>query len=267
MNKRKFILALILGVASMLLAACDSDSSSGTDSGELSSSLAIRLSSGAKENTSSSSFKSLSSSSNTEVKVAWDYLNPNITYGEITDDRDGQVYKTVVIGTQTWMAQNLNYEMDSIFQFNNWCYENSADSCAKYGRLYTWGLALSACPVGWHVPDTTELHAFINFVNANNGDEGVGTSLKSTTGWNAYPGIATGTDRFGFSAIPIGYSDNFYGSGSNTYFWSVTEGIKSYKGFTDYAFYMSLLYNGEISLLGYYKKSYAFSIRCLKDSE
>ena len=57
------------------------------------------------------------------------------------DPRDGQIYKTVAIGSQTWMAENLNYEMA-----NSTCYDNFVSNCYKNGRLYAWKAALESCP-------------------------------------------------------------------------------------------------------------------------
>ena len=72
-------------------------------------------------------------------------------FSEITDARDGQTYKTVTLGDQTWLAQDLNYETD-----NSWCFQNDPANCETYGRLYNWEAAMNACPAGWHLPSDQE---------------------------------------------------------------------------------------------------------------
>jgi uncharacterized protein (TIGR02145 family) len=134
-----------------------------------------------------------------------------VTYG---DDLvyGNQTYKTVVIGSQTWMAENLNYQPTS---GNSWCYENSADSCNKYGRLYDWSTAMNistsynsstyggsdvkhqgVCPLGWHLPSRNEWDILAESVGGQKDYDDyygwpewhiwelAGTKLKSKSGWN-----------------------------------------------------------------------------------
>jgi uncharacterized protein (TIGR02145 family) len=109
-----------------------------------------------------------------------------------TDPRDGQRYRAVKIGGKPWMAQNLNYQTGK-----SWCYANNNSNCEKYGRLYDWNTAKTACPTGWHLPSEKE---WDNLVAAAGGKV-AGKTLKSTYGWDKN---GNGTDDFGFSALPSG---------------------------------------------------------------
>ena len=257
-------------------------------------------SSSSEKNSSSSSIVSSNSSSSSvvpTVSVASPCKNEagdNCEYGTLTDDRDGQTYKTVKIGEQWWMAENLNYAYTGVpfkvYDFasdsTSWCCDNDAANCAKYGRLYTWSAAMDSvgewstngkgcgygptcsptysvrgvCPEGWHLPDTTEWHALFTAVG---GKGTAGKMLKSTEGWNDYEGTSgNGLDKYVFSALSAGrrYYDGDYGNeGYNTLFWSSTEG-NSY-----FAYYMYLGYYYDDAGLDDVDKNYGFSVRCLMD--
>jgi len=172
-----------------------------------------------------------------------------LSVGEFIDTRDGKTYKTVKIGTQIWMAENLNYKISS----GSWCYDNIEENCNKYGRLYDWETAMKACPSGWHLPTKKGFEALLKTINDN------GISLK-TVGQGIKDGAGTNTS--GFSALLAG-NRNLNGSFRNldvyTYFWSSTE----YYGNSAYT--MSLgYYNSDVGLY-YNNKKYGFSVRCIKE--
>ena len=155
-----------------------------------------------------------------------------------------RIYKTVAIGTQTWMAENLNYEASG-----SKCYENNSGNCAKYGRLYDWNTAMKVCPSGWHLPTDDEWTKLVNTVG-----EPVGTKLKSRSGWN-------GTDFYGFSALPggIGFgSGSFDGASEFGSWWNATE----YNANSAWCRNMN---SGDDNVRYYLGKSNLFSVRCIKD--
>ena len=209
---------------------------------------------------SSDSETSVSSSSSAESSSSVTLATPcktetedNCEYGELVDDRDGQTYKTVTIGTQTWMAQNLNYETA-----NSYCYDDNASFCSKYGRLYTWEVATTVCPEGWHLPTKAEFETLFTAVG---GQSTAGEVLKSATGWTAYGGI-TNEYAFAFSALPAGLrglSGGYKFEGGLAYFWSSTENS------SDNAYYMDLYDSLGYAYLDNGGKNYGFSVRCLKD--
>ena len=162
----------------------ESSSSVESSSSEKPSSSSVVESSSSVAENSSSSEDDVSSSSE-YYKLSWDYLNPSIPYDTIIDSRDGQVYKVVTIGNQTWMAENLNY-YDTIqipeLTAHSWCFNNDVNYCERYGRLYDNPVALDydstqttvykrykneedgydslhvvgICPDGWRIPTRTE---------------------------------------------------------------------------------------------------------------
>ena len=124
----------------------------------------------------------------------------------IMKDRAGKVYETVVIGTQQWMAENLNYVTDSSF-----CYNNEETNCNAFGRLYSRVESQTICPTGWHLPSRDEWATLFSvagcsdFVSKNRCDD-VGYVLKSTGGWTASTSTLNGADTYGFTVLPAGVS-------------------------------------------------------------
>lgn len=203
-------------------------------------------------------------------------------YGTLTDERDNKTYKTVTIGTQTWMAENLNYSDSVNYPRQIRCYNNSLDSCAKYGRLYTWTATMDSvgtfstngkgcgygktcsptypvrgiCPEGWHLPTKAEFETLFTTVG---GESTAGKMLKSTSGW-----ISNGNDAFGFSALPAGglYSSGYFlyaGRIGRANFWSATENYK------EHAYCLYLKYEDKGAYQQLLDKSSAYSVRCVKD--
>jgi len=195
---------------------------------------------------------------NTTIYAQW----IPIVYGE-TVSYGGETYQVVVIGTQTWFVRNLNYAGGSGSEIGA-CYENSADSCAKYGRLYTWDEAMSACPTGWHLPSDDEWTTLTDFV----GGEGVaGRELKLPSYWANYSGDDLGANDYGFSALPGGHSSNEHSSfrwwGISGLWWTSTD-----SNFTGRAWYREMqYYNWEVKkdMLNGGFKSWGYSVRCVKD--
>ena len=287
---------------------CDDESSSSRSSAKSSSSVTPKSSSSSKapkpaEGTSSSTKSSSSSaksssstkssssakSSSSIGKVFESSFNPDITYGTMTDSRDKKVYKTVKIGGQIWMAENLNYadssKTPSLLE-RSWCYNNDSANCAVAGRLYTWAAAIDSvklatdadnpqdcgfrktctlpdtvygiCPPGWHLPTQTEWKTLWTEVG---GRSNAGKILKSQTGWY---NNGNGTDSVGFSALPAGGWDvsngEFFAGGRLANFWSAS-GDDSHT-----AYHMDLSYEDEYANLNGYQKNYGFSVRCLQDA-
>jgi len=191
------------------------------------------------------------------------------------DSRDGKIYKKVTIGTQTWMAENLNYEVSG-----SKCYNNYSSNCNTYGRLYNWSTAMNLpstcnsnscssqiqskhrgiCPEGWHLPSDAEWTVLENaFGDINT----AGTKLKATTGWS---NNGNGTDNYGFSALPGGGGqpenypgDSFFGVGESGRWWS------TYEHYDTSARHRYMYYNiGNMKQYDYGKRSLS-SVRCLQD--
>jgi len=162
-------------------------------------------------------------------------------------------FKTVKIGNQVWMAENLNIDIQG-----SKCYENNPENCKKYGRLYDYGIALKACPKGWHLPSDKEWQMLIDFVGADGGKK-----LKAKEGWEEG---GNGTDEYGFSALPggdgssDGSSDgSFNAVGKLGNWWSATENDASD------AYRRSMYYSSaDVGRYNYDKASF-FSVRCVQD--
>ena len=171
--------------------------------------------------------------------------------GEMVDSRDGRTYKTVTIGNQVWLAENLALETA-----DSYCFADNDMNCETYGRLYTWDEAFFACPSRWHLPTLEEWNVLFSAVG---GEAFVGEHLKSANGWNDE---GNGMDYYGFSALPAGARDfngSFGNLGDNGYFWSASEESG------ENAFYIDFFYAEKSIETKFSNKAYSFSVRCLMD--
>ncbi|HNY29254.1 MAG TPA: FISUMP domain-containing protein [Fibrobacteria bacterium] len=212
-----------------------------------------------------------SSSTGTDPQVETP-TKPNDSTGTV--ESGGKSYRTRTIGGKTWMTENLQYAGASGNLGS--CPGNSQDSCAKYGRLYTWvavmGLADSClveecadqvkprhqgiCPALWHVPADSEWAALARLAG---GRDTAGWKLKAkpngALSWN-------GADSLGFAALPAGYglsNGKTYHVGETTYFWSSTETGKTFAAHSGFSTESSIMSYGGMN------KESEFSLRCVRD--
>lgn len=216
-----------------------------------------------------------------------DFDKIKVETGTLEDARDGKTYKTVTIKDQTWMAENLNYEVE-----NSSCAEGDSENCEAFGRLYTWTAAMDSattgcgytvvcdladsiaqpkvqgiCPEGWHIPTDSEWDTLIEIT----GDaDHAAQALKSKDVWTR----DAGEDTYKFSVLPTGYrgEKGDYTQPETASFWASTEFIQTSANTDMYptgkysknacARYM----DRDISVKHRsYDKRTARSIRCIKD--
>ncbi len=246
---------------------------------------------------SSSSVDKVNCSALLEGETGWSWdvpkecrFNPDIDYGAMTDSRDGKVYRTVKIGDQVWMAENLNFDPgqggsgEDKYDWS-WCYDNEPKKCDVAGRLYTWAAAIDSvklatdtknpqdcgdgkkcalpdtvygiCPPGWHLPSKAEFGTLLTVMG---GQSTASNVFKSQSGWAERK---NGADAFGFTALPVGGwapRYGFYLAGNGAYFWSAT-------GFdADYAEHLGIDYDKENTFLDFAYKHGGSSVRCLKNN-
>jgi uncharacterized protein (TIGR02145 family) len=191
---------------------------------------------------------------------------PTVIYG-------GKTYNTLAIGSQCWFKENLNIGTrrdGGVNQSNNgiiekWCYDNSEDSCTKYGGLYHWNEAMQysetigaqgICPIGWHIPTVAEYQTLAtNVDNESNSLKLIGQGT----------GAGMGTDVTGFSGLLAGgkWYDNsgFVAKEGWGSFWISQVGYSSI-----YSYSMRLENNNNtIFITDGSREEWGFSVRCIKD--
>ena len=203
------------------------------------------------------------------------------------DPRDGTRYKTVKIGNQLWMAENLKYlpsvspsnvgsETDPLYyvygyQGTDVLAVKATDNYKTYGVLYNWEAAKASCPKGWHLPSDTEykiLEMYLGMTQAQadvtgwrGTDQGGKLKEAGTTHWIS-PNTGA-TNSSGFTALPAGYRDtggSFYNRGSYAYFWSSSASFSSNAWFRYLYSSRSTVYRNNDG-----DKAFGFSVRCLRD--
>lgn len=245
----------------------DAPASSSSSSSSLSSSSAKSSSSSAPP--SSSSIDPSSSFSKSDL------FNPDITYGEMTDSRDGKIYRTIDFAGSTWMAENLNYADSSknpLLKGNSRCYDDDPNECEIFGRLYAHPAAMNdaqcgytfscnlgsghiqgICPDGWHIPTKKEAEELESRLASNDGK-----TAKSSYGWEAsYRG--TNTSGLSFTGAGILSGETFSGKGVYTSLWAYNAST------TGSPYYLMIQGSGLVTVTNIGGTKPFYSVRCIKD--
>ncbi len=224
-------------------------------------------------------------SSTTQIRITAS-INPNWICGEsFIDDRDGHVYASIEIGSQCWMAENLNIGTminGSNNQIDNsiiekYCYANSTANCDEYGGLYQWNEMMEysstpgqqgICPIGWHLPTDDEWCTLEQEVDpsiscTSTGWRGVdgGSRLKEAGTLHWLPPNSGANNSSGFTGLPAGYRGNTgtFDKITITGLWwsSSSTGADAWRRVLRYDYTQIYRTNN--------LKSYGFSVRCLLD--
>ena len=224
-------------------------------------------------------------------KDSW--YNPDITYGTLTDQRDGQTYRTVVIGTQNWMAENLHYageKADATTLANlaeeNLCPWNDENYCSKSGYHYSWTAAMNIspiyknriaasypitdkhqglCPNGWHIPTYDEWNELFDFVISVYGEVAPSRALKAVDGWTWFSKEQAPTNSTGLSILGTGQYYSWGHSegeeiGQSTYFITATTPESKYYTIELFGFTQNL------HDIGNYDFSQPAFVRCVENA-
>jgi uncharacterized protein (TIGR02145 family) len=219
----------------------------------------------------------------------------DLNSGTFIDTRDDKTYKWVKIGTQTWMAENLNHAAEGSKCYDDNTGGDSQGNCVIYGRLYTWTMAMAGmtssneipsgkqgvCPENWHLPSDAEWDILVKYADPDadltivgpDQNNVAGKKLKASHTWNNNP-EHVGTDDFKFSALPGGStsfstSGSFYSILEGGYWWSATDCFPN--GMSGYACSRRMAYNfSYVFKNNNFPKSslnYMLSVRCIKDTD
>ncbi|MDR2554980.1 MAG: hypothetical protein LBC64_06080 [Fibromonadaceae bacterium] len=268
----KLALLTVFGLAMAFTFSCSNDGGGGSgNGGGWGSSSSSRL---------GNSSSSMCNSSLGQTGVV--YGTP-VNYGDET-------YQTVVIGNQTWMARNLNYDVPD--NDTDLCYDNNPDNCTTYGRLYNWATAMELfsictssscaslvnakhrgiCPSGWHIPSNADWEELLRYVDLENCGEGfingsyysftAGKYLKSENGWDYRGTSGNGEDKYGFAALPggLGTTIVFLMVGEDGNWWSASEETDNKASVWQTSSRNGSFNDGDLG-----DKYLLYSVRCLKD--
>ena len=178
--------------------------------------------------------------------------------GTFTDSRDGKTYKTVKIGNQWWMSENLAYKVDSAGCYC-WAYDHNENNVSTYGYLYDWWTAhVLAPPTGWHLPNNAVWTPLTDYLG---GESVAGGKMKETGTIHWSSPNEGATNSSGFTGLASGYRGNsgsFYDLGYEGHWWAAATSSM-------YAWVHSLYYGDAVV---YQDSSFiynSFSVRCVKD--